>query len=210
MVRQKRRFAPPSWNQQLELARRHSSFKEDLLLKIETQDKRLVRVQATPEARTLYNCYSQVMTEINQLMNYLRFTINPHGILHVSYTPRHSIEDVVVAQFHRRFPRFAIVLASARGTFVADMMTVLQLTKPLADVILDLENQRPRDPFLKDLNNTDDAIWEAFYRSQRRTTERDPKRVAAIVPKRFQKMPSFQLERELFAGATLKPFLPQH
>ncbi|MBI4020808.1 MAG: DUF4130 domain-containing protein [Candidatus Aenigmarchaeota archaeon] len=187
----------PGIEHQVRTARRHADFQENLAQAVLHQHAGAARVQATRESRKLYNLCSQVQAEHMRLTCYLRLAINPHGILHASHTPRHRIEDLLVRHFLYRFPRYTIVLASARGTFIGWDRQIARSDQPLETVLARLEQSQPVDPLLQELKATDDGIWEAFYRSQYVKEKENPQLFRRNVPREFLKTDAFAVERKL-------------
>lgn len=200
LLRAKRRFVPPRIERQVAAARRHARFDQSLVERAMKQSPHLVRVQATPEARRLYNLSNQVSSEVNRLTCYLRLKINPHGLLYAKHTPDHRIEDLLVSHFLYRFPLYVILLGSKRGTFVGERQAIYRSSEPLAQLIEQLEKERPLDPILQELKATDDEVWEAFYQSQVVKEKHSQSRFLKNVPKRFLGMDSFEVERKSFRG----------
>lgn len=200
----------PGIQRQVDLAKRHQDFDEKLVWRIACEPPQLVAVQATQDSRKLYNLFNQVMTEVNRLTCYLRLTINPRGILHATHTPLHQVEDLLVSHFLYRFPRYVIVLDSKRGVFIGRNRTITRSPHPFAQVLHDLEDELPLDPILEELKDTDDDVWEAFYKSQVVKEKYNPQLFLKNVPRRFLSMDTFRVERELHHNtASLGTFLAQ-
>ena len=209
-TKRKKRFFSPGIEKQIEIARRHRDFEEGLVWRVASQGKSLASVQATPESRRLYNLYSQVMGETNRLACYLRLQINSHGILHASHTPVHQVEDLLVSHFLYRFPKYVVVLVSKRGTFVGRDHFISRSEESVENVIGRLERELPVDPILKELKETDDEVWEAFYQSQYVKEKHNQGLFLRNVPPRFLGMESFNVERKLFRRAkNLEGFLKE-
>ena len=214
---QKRRKGNPitGLKRQIIGASRHSKFDQGLVERVLSQaaegclGNNLVSVQGTKEARELYNLHSQVMGEVNKLACYLRLNISPNGILFVEHTPEHRVEDLVVRHFRYRFPTYTIVMGSRRGIFVGDKEGIVRLNEPLGLVLDRLQEERGVDPILKELKETDDEIWEAFYQSQFVKQRENPRLFRRQVPGKFLKMESFQIERKVSRGKGLEGFFEE-
>lgn len=205
-MKQKTPFISPSIERMAAMARRHREFDGQLVWKVSQQPPHLTRVQATPESRELYNMYSQVQMECHRLTCYLRLNINPHGILFAAYTPLHQVEDLLVSHFLYRFPLYVIVFASKRGTFIGRDKTVIRSQESFEKIIQQLENELPLDPILEELKDTDDEVWESFYRSQYVKEKHNQQLFSRNVPKQFLNMESFSVERKFSRREGLEGF----
>jgi hypothetical protein len=197
------------FQEQLSLARRHSSFDQGLLSRVLAHDRAQAEGQATPEARQLYNMASAVYTEFNFLRCFLRLEVNGKGIVWARHTPEHQVEDMLVAHFAYRFPLFSVALGSARGTFVGRKGDVRRLEGTLEDAIIALEREGAPEEAVRALNDIGESppdAWKAFYSSQS-TRAADRAAMKAAIPRKYLRMGSFSEERKALAGKTLSDFL---
>lgn len=171
------------------------------------QPEGVVYAQASPESRTLYNLYSNVQKEIEQLFSFLRLEVNRNGMLYLRHTPDHQIEDVLVGRFMERFPLFVIAMESDRGCFIGFQEEVKKYHASMANVLPLVESFQPASTFLKNLEDFDVALWQCFLESQTRKERINPKLFRKNVPKKFHTLKTFEHELRLHkANKTLAAF----
>jgi len=183
---------------QFNFAKRHKDFSQKLWDKVASQPEELVKSQATPESRKLFNLSRNASMSLCLNKGFARLKSSKHGILYGKIEPEHYIEDLICWHFVNRFPMFYIVLESDRGTFIGKKGKRIQkITKPMQKVVNDLEKVLPINNIINDLNNeliNEEEVWKTFYKSHFIKERKNTKYFNRIMPKKYRKTQSLQTE----------------
>ncbi|MFH1408825.1 MAG: hypothetical protein ABIH34_02875 [Nanoarchaeota archaeon] len=124
----------------LELIERHRSYHPGLLNDIKITD--LVQSKGF-EARRLHHMDTDVKTELRRLKSFTSFNVSMHGILWAVIDCQNNIEEMLVSYYLQKFPGFAIVLETAKGTFYGEKPTsITHSTKSAITIVSRLEKTR--------------------------------------------------------------------
>ncbi len=181
----------------LEYIKRHKKFDQNVINILNNQDQRLVLNKATKESRTFHDWGKQVGGEAHRIISFTRLKISDKGILYSEIFSEHKVEDIVINFFHRRFPKFLIVIGSKRIVYSIDKFGVRKKhLESVKNVVNHLEKNY-FDEFLMNLNSEED-MWKTYYYSQNILQRRNKKLQVKMMPKKYMK--HMGIENEFYKG----------
>ena len=173
-------------NELFGLAKLHKDFDPRLQNIIKSQDHAAVRNCATKEARRLYGMHRDVMRCIHLQRGFIRFDRSAHGILSAEPRLEHDVQDILLQLFHKRFPRFYIILGHRGKSHVINPEgTITSSTASVKTSIASLERRLPINPLLKDIA-MDEPVWDTYYESQYISQRRDIGLMKKMMPLKFR------------------------
>jgi probable DNA metabolism protein len=167
------------------LAKRNSSFSEDLFIEVMNQDPEKVKACATKEAKKLYRMDKAVSNEFHRLKGFIRLNISSHRILYAQISIEHRIIDILLLHFHSRFPSFHILLEKDNIVYGIKPDSEIELFyMNLSEALGILEKKLPQDPNLIDSGYEDN--WLSYYQSQFISERKKRKFSGNYIPKRYR------------------------
>ena len=186
----------------IELAKRHTSFEQQIADSMLAQDSSEAQYKATKEASKLYSMARQVSGAIHMTESFTRLDIHEKGILSARIDPEHYVEDIIADFFAERFPMYVIVLESRRGCFIKKKGQRIAIIKDrMESVIHKLEKELDGCDILCDLLDFDDkSIWKVFYNASNIKARENKAYFQKHIPKKYHNLPGLEEERRAFEG----------
>ncbi|UCG00283.1 MAG: DUF4130 domain-containing protein [Candidatus Heimdallarchaeota archaeon] len=153
----------------LESLLRHKDVTPVFFQQIEDIPKEILENVGTNLAKKAVAMSQEVDRDLHSHKAFLRLSVSPHGILYAeSDEMKHHNEIALLEFFQSRFPTFIILFKSKRGIFSLNKdNSVINMKKPLNEVLKKMEEKFPMNPLLVNLNGKNyQELWETFAQSQ--------------------------------------------
>jgi probable DNA metabolism protein len=182
------------------LISRHSKYDPRVEETLHGENPAEISSVSTVASRTAHNWQRQVLNSYQRSRAFARLKISQYGILYGRIEPEHYVEDMVARWFSSRFPMFAIIIESKRGTFAINRDKNLEiLQEPLYQVLSRYEKMLPKSDMLSDLVDfNSDEFWNSYYKSQHIKQRKNRRYFLKNMPKKCHLLQSLECERDSF------------
>ncbi|MGB5912858.1 MAG: DUF4130 domain-containing protein [Promethearchaeia archaeon] len=222
----------------ISLLKRHKNFlnkplreREKIIREIMRESKAVIETKLTTPARNYYDMARAVSNEIHYNKMFTRLRIEENMILTGYIQPVHSVEDLILEFFYKRFPKYTIILFSGKKnkTYMISpkqisidlkRLTILKYTIK-KDYLIGSTSLKPKkvisiisrilakynsiNPIL-DHKLDSKELFKSFYESQFIKSRENLRLFNQNMPRKYQKKKDMKIERS-FRTKTIDKFI---
>ena len=213
----------------IELLPRHKDFSSIMIDRLNQIPDEILANRASEWAAKFYRMARAVYREYDKGRAFTRTQVNIHGVLSGIITVHHQTEDMILYFFHKRFPKYVIVLYNSvkHKTFICtETNKCTEINAPFEQIVIQLSQSRPLmtdDPLISSLISSEKKspesvksavkevkeLFTAFYESQDIPERKNRAYFNRVVPQKWQKTANMAMEKG-YLNRKMDRFLKKH